>query len=287
MERGQFTFYASFYEAISRIKNKAYRCDAYDAICKYALTGEAPDLDKLPDVAAIAFVSAQANIDASRRKARAGKAGGRVKQSESKAKANGKQSESKGEANRKQEETASKGKSEANDKQEKEQEQEKEQDKDKDKEQMLYPPISLPSGRDDIPPTEKSQSKISQIMDYYGNRINSMPDRMALEAFTGFLNDGISADVIIHAIDKAVSENVRKLSYINGILRDYQSRGAKTMAQVAVVDEDFNRRKQAAKEAKEARMAKYAPVEPTPEERAPTAESIENMKKLLEKIKEE
>ena len=281
MERGQFTFYASFYEALSRIKNKAYRCDAYDAICKYALTGEAPDLDKLPDVAAIAFVSAQANIDASRRKARAGKAGGRVKQSESKPQANGKQSESKGEANRKQEETASKGKSEANDKQE------KEQDKDKDKEQMLYPPISLLSSRDNTPPTAKLQSKISQIMEHYGNCINSMPDRMALDAFTGFLNDGISTDVIIHAIDKAVSENVRKLSYICGILRDYQSRGAKTMAQVAVADEDFNRRKQAAKEAKEARIAKYAPVEPTLEERAPTAESIENMKKLLEKLKEE
>ena len=152
---------------------------------------------------------------------------------------------------------------------------------------MLYPPISLLSSRDNIPPTAKLQSKISQIMEHYGNCINSMPDRMALDAFAGFLNDGISADVIIHAIDKAVSENVRKLSYICGILRDYQSRGAKTMAQVAVADEDFNRRKQAAKEAKEARMAKYAPVEPTPEERAPTAESIENMKKLLEKIKEE
>ena len=54
MERGQFTFYASFYEAISRIKTKASRCDVYDAICKYALTGEAPDLNKFSDVAAIA-----------------------------------------------------------------------------------------------------------------------------------------------------------------------------------------------------------------------------------------
>ena len=84
MDRKQFTFYDSFYKAISRIKNKTARCDAYDAICKYALTGVYPDLDKLPDGAAIAFVSAQANIDASRRKAESGRAGGRSKQNASK-----------------------------------------------------------------------------------------------------------------------------------------------------------------------------------------------------------
>ena len=41
--RTQFTFYESFYKAISRIKKKADRADAYDAICKYALTGIEPD----------------------------------------------------------------------------------------------------------------------------------------------------------------------------------------------------------------------------------------------------
>lgn len=30
--REQFTFYRSFYEAVSKIKNKAARADAYDAI---------------------------------------------------------------------------------------------------------------------------------------------------------------------------------------------------------------------------------------------------------------
>ena len=55
MDRKQFTFYASFYQAISRIKNKAARCDAYDAICAYAITGQLPDLDQVTDAAAIAF----------------------------------------------------------------------------------------------------------------------------------------------------------------------------------------------------------------------------------------
>lgn len=87
--RTQFTFYASFFESASRIKNKAHRADLYDALCRYALTGEEPDMDKLSDAAAVAFISARPNLDASRRKAKSGKDGG------SKPKANAKQTESK------------------------------------------------------------------------------------------------------------------------------------------------------------------------------------------------
>ena len=56
-------------------------------------------------------------------------------------------------------------------KQEKEQVQDRDKDKDKDKdkekvqdkEQMLYPPISLPSGRDDIPPLpSRTRSSVAQ-----------------------------------------------------------------------------------------------------------------------------
>lgn len=123
MDREQFTFYASFFRAASRIRNKAARCDAYDAICAYALTGILPDLDKLPDSAAIAFELSKPNLDASRRKSEAGKSGGRPKQTESKQKANRKESECKTEANGKQEQV-----------------QNKEQVQVQDKEQMLIPP---------------------------------------------------------------------------------------------------------------------------------------------------
>ena len=91
MDRTQFTFYESFYKSISRIKNKTARCDAYDAICRYALTGEEPDLDAMSDAAAIAFEGAKPNLDASRRKAQSGSKGGSSKQGESKPQANGKQ----------------------------------------------------------------------------------------------------------------------------------------------------------------------------------------------------
>lgn len=67
--RNQFTFYLSYFDALRRIKKKADRADAYDAIVNYALYGEEPDLEKLPDSAAIAFISARPSLDVSRRKA--------------------------------------------------------------------------------------------------------------------------------------------------------------------------------------------------------------------------
>lgn len=95
MERTQFTFYESFFKAISRIKKDADRCKAYDAICSYALYGNEPDMDTLPDAAAIAFELSKPNLDSSRRKAENGKNGGSKKQTASKTEANEKQTASK------------------------------------------------------------------------------------------------------------------------------------------------------------------------------------------------
>lgn len=94
MEREQFTFYQSFEKALSRIKKKADRCDAYDTIVRYALYGELPDLDKIAESAALAFELSKPVLDSSRRKAENGKA--KAKQTEAKPKqteANGKQNE--------------------------------------------------------------------------------------------------------------------------------------------------------------------------------------------------
>lgn len=105
--RSQFTFYESFYNALRRIKKKADRADAYDAICAYALFGIEPDMDALPDAAAIAFELVKPNLDSSRRKASNGKKGGQSKQtpskdSESEGEANGDDTASKPQANAKQ-----------------------------------------------------------------------------------------------------------------------------------------------------------------------------------------
>ena len=72
MERTQYTFYESFYKALSRIRRDADRAKAYDAITRFALYGEEPDLDTLPDHVAIAFEVIRPNLEASRRKAEGG-----------------------------------------------------------------------------------------------------------------------------------------------------------------------------------------------------------------------
>lgn len=111
MNRNQFTFYDSFYRAVKRIRKPADRAMAYDAICAYALTGEEPDIEKMPDSVAIVFEMIKPNLVASRRKAESGKRGGETKQTASKTEAKPKQ----------------------------EKEQEKEQEQVQDKEQMLSP----------------------------------------------------------------------------------------------------------------------------------------------------
>ena len=52
--RNQFTFYASYYDAIQHLK-KQDQLAVIMAICAYALDGEEPDWDKLPDAVAVVF----------------------------------------------------------------------------------------------------------------------------------------------------------------------------------------------------------------------------------------
>lgn len=70
MKRNQFTFYASFYDAISRIRNKSARLLIYDALCQYALMGEEPDLEAMPEQVSIVFSLIRPTLLVSLRKAK-------------------------------------------------------------------------------------------------------------------------------------------------------------------------------------------------------------------------
>lgn len=94
MERSHITFFKSYFTAIRRIKKKADRCDAYDALLDYAFEDILPDLNSLPDAAAIAFELVKPYLDSSKKKAESGSKGGRSKQTVSKPEANGKQTRS-------------------------------------------------------------------------------------------------------------------------------------------------------------------------------------------------
>lgn len=195
MDRKQFTFYASFYQAISRIKNKAARCDAYDAICAYAITGQLPDLDQVTDAAAIAFELCRPNLDASRRKAEAGKSGGKSKQTGSKPKAETKQKQI---ASEKENEIESENENEI--------------------ENECYSPSPLP------PPDEAA----SVLADYL-NRVNPSASPSSLDELRGFV-EVLGPDVCRRAFDIALDSKAATWPYIRKILQDKQSRGVRCLA---------------------------------------------------------
>lgn len=114
MERKQFTFYRSYYEAVKELP-KREQTAVLLAICDYALNEREPELT---GTAKAVFALARPTLDASRRKAANGKKGGESKQNESKTEANAKQTRSK-------------------------KEKKKENKKKKEKENECYPPTPL------------------------------------------------------------------------------------------------------------------------------------------------
>lgn len=133
MQRTQFTFYESFFKAITRIKKKQDRADAYDMICSYALYQIEPDLDSVPDAVAIAFDLLRPVLDKAKERSESGKKGG------SKPEANAKQTASSPEATAKLGETPSKKEKE------KEKEKENEVEKECEVENNSFPKNEAPA----------------------------------------------------------------------------------------------------------------------------------------------
>lgn len=93
LNRGQFTFYRSFWEAI-KVLPKKDRLPILEAIISYALDGIEPQSLSQSQLAFFSLV--RPNLDSSRKKAESGKQGGKAngKQTVSKPQANGNQTES-------------------------------------------------------------------------------------------------------------------------------------------------------------------------------------------------
>ena len=76
MDRTQFTFYESWYKSVSLLKKKSEQAETMDAICKYALYAEEPEISGSP---AAIFESIRPALDTARRKSENGKLGGSKK----------------------------------------------------------------------------------------------------------------------------------------------------------------------------------------------------------------
>lgn len=246
MDRKQFTFYESFFKAIRRIRKKQDRADAYDAIASYALYGLLPDMEKLPDSAAIAFDLIRPTLDASRRKAESGKRGGRPKQTESKA-----------EANRK------RGKPERDN--EVEIENEVEVEGEVEGENECYK---------DSPPIGGEQKSPSAAVADYLDRVNPSASPASLEELRAFA-ETMGDAVCRRAIDIALDSRKATWPYIRAILRDKQSRGVRCLADWDRLDN-----------AREARIGREKPVSTPEEQEKKAQEDMERMRRLMEQMEE-
>ena len=199
MEREQFTFYNSFRRAAKRIKNKAARCDYYDAIVDYALTGEMPEMDKISDAAALGFELVKPNLDASRRKAEGGSRG-------SKSETNSKDTDKI--AERCEEDTANKKKKE---------------DKKEDKKEKEYECTTTP--------TPPPQNDLGQVMSFFFDRINANPSPLSCDVLRQY-TETLGAPVVIHAMQVALDEKKTGFAYIKAILARYEKDGLNTLEKV-------------------------------------------------------
>lgn len=153
MERGQFTFYRSYYEAVKHL-NKSDRSAVLMAICAYALDEELPSLSGTP---AAIFALVKPTLDTSRKKAESGKRGGDSE-------ANRKQTESKPQANRKQTEREK----------ESEKENEKEGENEIEKEDECPPPT----------PSTFTPPTVDQVRDYCRERKNRVDPQRFVDFYT-------------------------------------------------------------------------------------------------------
>lgn len=201
-ERKQFTFYASFANAVKRIRKKADRCDAYDAIVNYALMGELPDLDALPDAAAIAFELAKPNIDASRRKSAGGK--NKATSDEDTAKIPSRYSEDTAKiSSRYAEDSVNKKKNK----------------KEKEKENKCL--------------LQVEDAELARVFNFFLDRVDPMPSSSCTEDLKAY-TENMGADVVIHACEVARDAKGVQAgwSYIRGILRRYAENKVTSMEDV-------------------------------------------------------
>lgn len=219
-ERKQFTFYESFFSAISRIKDSSERAETYDAICAYALYGTLPDLDALPVASAIAFELIRPTLDTSRRKAKSGQAGGKSKQSVIKDEAKSKQSGSKLKAKSSEDEGEKEG----------------EIEKEKEKE------IEIEVENECYIKGVASPDPVAAVLADYLNRINPTASPTSLEELASYAED-MGPDVCKRAFDIALDNKKTTWPYIRAILRDKLQRGVKCLADWDALEEEREKSK--------------------------------------------
>ena len=220
-QRGQFTFYRSYYEAVKELPKKE-QLDVLMAVIAYALDGTPPQLPS--GFSKAVFLLIQPTLDTGRKKASNGKKGG------SKREAKRKQIGSKSEANTEQ------SPSEIEKELEIEVESEIEKELEIENESYILPP----DGGNNAPAPEEEANEeqdaledpeLAQVMNLYLGRVNPLPSGACIDELKGYTKR-LSADVVCHAINAALDDNKISWSYIRAILQNYEREGVRDMAAV-------------------------------------------------------
>ena len=198
MERNQFTFYASFFKAVTLIPRATERCRVFEAICRYGLYGEEPNHERLGNSGVMAWQLIRPILESGRRKADSGRKGGESNRQAGEPK-KPEQRPSNGQANPEQPESKNKDKNKI---------------KIKDK---------CPTGG------EGEDEGEDEVVNYLLHRVDICPSHRCREELRGFVSR-VGAEVCLRAIDEAADAGKPSWAYIRGILRAKEGLGVRSLA---------------------------------------------------------
>lgn len=210
MERSQFTWYRSYYEALRTLPAKDFKV-AVLAICAYALDEEVPSLSGVPNSV---FTLIRPTLDSGRNKAanRLNKRKTNQEQTDNKPEQTSKEKEGEGE---REEESESEGENDM---------------------LKILPPgggnTKSPAAAAGVSPLS---SAVAMVQADYLNRVNAAASPASLDELAGFV-EAMGPDCCRRAFDIALDERITRWSYIRGILQDKQQRGVKCLADWDALD---------------------------------------------------
>ena len=210
MERSQFTWYRSYYEALRTLPAKDFKV-AVLAICAYALDEEVPSLSGVPNSV---FTLIRPTLDSGRNKA-----ANRL----NKRKTNQEQTDNKPEQTRKEKEG------------EGEREEESEREGENDMLKILPPGGGNTKSRAAAAGVSPLSSAVAMVQADYLNRVNAAASPASLDELAGFV-EAMGPDCCRRAFNIALDERITRWSYIRGILQDKQQRGVKCLADWDALD---------------------------------------------------
>lgn len=91
---------------------------------------------------------------------------------------------------------------------------------------------------------------LQDVIDFYSNNIGLMTP-YGLKILESYLDEGIPAELIIYAMQKAVESNKRTFQYVKGILNSWSKKDIKTLIQAKEEEQKFKREKQSKTEKRE------------------------------------